>query len=493
MPKRNFGSIFPTVKKIVQRFMQTLSRGKISWLIIAFTLLLLSYLLLFINLHKIQKQYKLLSQTYTVLNRLEKLELSIKEMGIEYRNAIISKSSGSIDDYSKAKKQNSTQVNEMGRLVAENPLQIKNFNQLNLLNDSLRSGFDKNLSEGLKTTNKDTIFSYLRYGLLSDEIMPAINKVRVMENNELNLLNERNAELEKFSSTINFINLIFLGIVFLIIIWTFYNYNEEYRARIEGAKREARYKKELEEKIEKLNETNNSLDEANKKINELKQVEKFSASGRVARTIAHEVRNPLTNINLASNELATTLNTEDDKMMLSIITRNSSRINDLISNLLNATRATELDLKPILANELLEKVLVLANDRLELKEIDVIKNYQDESCLLKVDEEKMVIALLNIVVNAIEAMDAKEIRQLNISIQRTSENYCKIRIEDTGEGMSEDQVANIFDPFFSQKTNGMGLGLTNTQNIIYSHTGSIQVESEKGKGTIFTIQLPVFS
>ena len=135
---------------------------------------------------------------------------------------------------------------------------------------------------------------------------------------------------------------------------------------------------------------------------------------------------------------------------------------------------------------MLDGALELAKDRLALNKIQVSREYSDE-CIVSADIEKMKIALLNIIVNAIEAMEpGKGI--LRIQINRR-EDKCTITITDNGSGMDGEAAVRIFDPYFTTKIKGNGLGLTNTQNIILNHKGNISVESEKGKGTVFIITL----
>ena len=108
---------------------------------------------------------------------------------------------------------------------------------------------------------------------------------------------------------------------------------------------------------------------------------------------------------------------------------------------------------------------------------------------MAVDEEKIRIAFLNIIINAIEAMEkGKGILQLTTSAE---ENRCIIEIKDNGAGMDEDTLQKMFEPYFSNKPKGNGLGLTNTQNIILSHKGKLKIDSKPGRGTHFMIILQI--
>lgn len=217
-------------------------------------------------------------------------------------------------------------------------------------------------------------------------------------------------------------------------------------------------------------------------------LKKFSSTGRIARLLAHEVKNPLTTILLSADQLQMELPESvlaESGDLIDVIRRNCDRINHLVTQLLDSTRFTELDSKSHSINTLLDAALEHVQDRIELKGISIIKNYQADICDVQVDGEKVKIALINLIVNAIEAMNDKTgklILRTNIK-----NNQCRIEIRDNGEGIPKENVERLFEPFFTSKTTGSGLGLTNTQNIILSHGGSIRVKSDVGKGTSFLI------
>lgn len=224
---------------------------------------------------------------------------------------------------------------------------------------------------------------------------------------------------------------------------------------------------------------------------EKRNQEKFVITGRIARVIAHEVRNPLTNILLAvgqcrQEELPSA---EDSSLYLDIIERNCTRINVLVTELLQSTRMLELNMHEQPANDVVKKALALAEDRLQLNGIRLLEHYMQENAILLVDEEKMNIALLNLFINAIEAMTPGT-GILTVSTQM-GQGKVFIRIGDNGAGIPEENKSKLFDPFYTSKAKGNGLGLTSTQNIILNHKGTIQVESALGEGTLFTITLPV--
>ncbi|WP_143304744.1 hybrid sensor histidine kinase/response regulator [Chitinophaga vietnamensis] len=231
--------------------------------------------------------------------------------------------------------------------------------------------------------------------------------------------------------------------------------------------------------------------ERKRKAQEKQQQEKFAITGRIARLIAHEVRNPLTNILLAVSQLKTeaAAATEDAQLYLDIMERNCHRINQLVSELLQSTRMIELNMLPQGLNALAEKALHQAHDRLQLNDIAIVKQLHEPDQLIMADEDKLLIALLNIIINGIEAMKAGE---GTLTVRTWHEKgQVFIRISDNGSGIEAENVAKLFEPFFTNKTKGTGLGLTATQNIILNHKGIVSVESTPGAGTSFTISFPV--
>lgn len=232
------------------------------------------------------------------------------------------------------------------------------------------------------------------------------------------------------------------------------------------------------------------ITEKKREEHEKRAQEKFVISGRIARVIAHEVRNPLTNILLAVGQFKQEddIDKEDRNLYMDIIERNCTRINQLVTELLQSTRMMELHLQEYNVNTLVKNALALARDRLQLADIRLNEFYTEKDTVLLADEEKMNIALLNIFINAIEAMVPGE-GILTVSTE-TDNGKAYIRIRDNGAGIPEENKARLFDPFFTSKTKGTGLGLTSTQNIIINHKGTIHVESAPGEGTLFTIILP---
>lgn len=218
------------------------------------------------------------------------------------------------------------------------------------------------------------------------------------------------------------------------------------------------------------------------------QTEKLAAAGRLVRTLAHEVRNPLNNINLSIEQLSNQVSGDADAAMyLDIVQRNAKRIGDLITELLDSSLV---DLKMKSHKEslqnVLDKAIESANDRLTFKNIEFEIVYPPKPAYIIMDEEKLKVAFLNIIINAIEAIDDTK-GKITISILSFTNLY-QVIIKDNGVGIAEENMHKLFEPYFTSKRNGIGLGLANTFSIMQSHNAQVEVQSKLGKGTEFVIE-----
>jgi signal transduction histidine kinase len=218
-------------------------------------------------------------------------------------------------------------------------------------------------------------------------------------------------------------------------------------------------------------------------------VEKLGATGRLVRTLAHEVRNPLNNINMSVEQLVHTgTENEESTLFLDIIQRNSKRIGDIITELLDTARPTELTFEKHTVQAIMDEAIAEALDRITLQHINMQIRYINAPCYLMANKEKLRIAFLNIVINAVEAM-TPGIGVLTITID-TAKDVHIVTIKDNGCGIPEENVSRLFEPYFTSKRNGMGLGLAATLNILQSHKANIDVTSVLKQGTVFNISFP---
>lgn len=218
-------------------------------------------------------------------------------------------------------------------------------------------------------------------------------------------------------------------------------------------------------------------------------VEKLGATGRLVRTLAHEVRNPLNNINMSVEQLAhSDGENEESSLFLDIIQRNSKRIGDIITELLDTARPTELTFERQSLQVVMDEAISEALDRITLQQINMQVRYANHPCFILANREKLRIAFLNIIINAVEAMEpGKGI--LTVSVE-ANKNLHVVVISDNGCGIPEENISRLFEPYFTSKRNGMGLGLAATLNILQSHRANIDVSSVQKRGTTFTISFP---
>lgn len=212
--------------------------------------------------------------------------------------------------------------------------------------------------------------------------------------------------------------------------------------------------------------------------------EKLAATGRLVRTLAHEVRNPLSNIHMSLEQLGS-LTKGEERVYIDIIDRNGKRINDLITELLTSSKPTEMVFDRIVLQTAVDETIGIALDRLTLKQIKLKVNYPESPCYIRADKEKLKIALLNIIINAIEAIENVK-GELVISLVPNDENY-SLEIADNGCGIPQENLSKLFEPYFTSKRNGIGLGLASTLNIIQAHNAAIEVKSKVNAGTTFII------
>lgn len=224
---------------------------------------------------------------------------------------------------------------------------------------------------------------------------------------------------------------------------------------------------------------------------ELITAEKLTMTGKIARSIAHEVRNPLTNLSLALDQLKDEMPATDEYIntLTDIIRRNVDRIGQLVTEMLNSSKPRDLDRRQQDMNEVVTDTLQLVRDRLRLKSMQLITDFEPAGSFALIDREQVKTALVNILINAVEAMEPEK-GILTVRTAYTDDNRVMVAVKDNGSGISDENRRRLFDPFFTGKAAGMGLGLTATQNIVASHRGSIEVESQVGQGTTFRIYFP---
>lgn len=451
------------------------NRTRIGFLA-AFLLLLVSYILTFISTQKVISQDYWINHTNEVLHNLDNVLASVTSSESALGGYLLTSDKNLLNIYGQSEIDTYNTLRTL-RMLRADRRQKKDMDTLRDLIDSRFIWIRKVIADF--DSSKKIPVSVLRENNEAFSRMTNIKEyVHAMQASEKELWVTRSESASRYSDLIRVFNITSIIIAILLTLYSFIVFNKENKAKREASKKAAEFRDQLENRVRQLAELNTELIE-------LRSLEKYSVTGRIARTIAHEVRNPLTNINLATEQLRSEFRaTDSSEMLFNMITRNSDRINALVSDLLNATRVSELKFARVSINEILDQSLELARDRIELNQVKVVRKYDPEICKISADVEKIKIAFLNIIVNAIEAMGANGILEIST---KDFNNRCVVKITDNGKGMSRADLGKLFEAYFTTKEKGNGLGLANSQNIILGHGGSITAESEPGKGTTFTI------
>ena len=244
-----------------------------------------------------------------------------------------------------------------------------------------------------------------------------------------------------------------------------------------------------------INSRKAALEEKEKTRHKLIQSEKLAALGTVAAGVAHEVKNPLAIIVQGVAFLKTSL--YNDVRLLDVVSRiekSALRADNIVRSLLSFSREISLKMEEMDITPVIDETLSFIDEQIRHKNIHVKKLYASDLPKIIIDSNQIKQVFTNLFMNAIEAMQEGGILGIRTEKKKddTNQDYVRIVVSDTGEGIPEDRIRRIFDPFFTTKyTEGnTGLGLSITKGIIDKHRGTIEIESEPGRGTRVMIGLP---
>ena len=242
------------------------------------------------------------------------------------------------------------------------------------------------------------------------------------------------------------------------------------------------------------------LDESHRKLKEqtdilfqteeqLRRADRLSALGELSASMAHEIRNPLGSIKGAVEILKDDYQEDDAKYeFIRILLKETDRLNSIVQEFLGFARPKQPDFRQADINEAIESVLALTAQEARKGGVNVEKRLDPAIGRRSLDAGLLKQAFLNLVLNAVQAMPDGGVLTVESALKG---NAVEMKISDTGIGIPDENRKKLFSPFFTTKRDGTGLGLAITYRIIRNHKGDIGVESELGKGTTFTVKLPV--
>lgn len=244
--------------------------------------------------------------------------------------------------------------------------------------------------------------------------------------------------------------------------------------------------------------------EAAKSEAALRRTEALAAVGEAAAQLAHEIKNPLGSIRLGVEMLREHTTADEAQRTITLVERGIQHLNKLVVDVTQFSRRRELDRTEVDLHETIDSSIDLVADRIKEKETPIEKEYTSTEISGAWDREQLSEVFVNILANAIDASEPRSPVKISTELiepgataalvgMPTMDTRPRVRIEisDQGAGMDEKTVNRLFEPFFTTKKRGTGLGLSIVRQIIDLHGGSIDVQSERGKGTAFTIELPL--
>jgi signal transduction histidine kinase len=252
---------------------------------------------------------------------------------------------------------------------------------------------------------------------------------------------------------------------------------------------------------EEFNSMARSLHENQRK---LRRVERLAAMSKFATLVSHEIRNPLNSMNINMQILKREIenpagNAKKKQKYLNIISSEINRMENLIKNFLMIARPPRFDFVLNDMHGILEEVILLHGENSKQQNICIKKEFQDEKTITNVDRDQMKQVFHNIIINALQAMPGGGELKIQTSLKKMGNSldqnvqFIRIKFIDTGIGIPEDKINDIFEVYYTMKKTGTGLGLAIARQIVEGHFGAIDVKSTLGEGTTVTVSIPANS
>lgn len=227
-------------------------------------------------------------------------------------------------------------------------------------------------------------------------------------------------------------------------------------------------------------------------MEKLKHEERLASLGRLATGIAHEIRNPLSSIkmNLAILGKRLTLNAQDNEHF-EIAKEGVANLEKIVTEFISYAKPMPLKTGRQNLHQVIDEIIAMLKPQCEEANVTIERKYAKSMPLVSIDKMKIQQALLNVILNALQASAKGDSITLHTAHVDVSPAYVVVEVEDRGVGISEEDVQFVFDPFFTTKRSGTGLGLSIVRSILVTHNGSVDIKSKKGKGTKITFKIPV--
>ena len=235
----------------------------------------------------------------------------------------------------------------------------------------------------------------------------------------------------------------------------------------------------------------------------MRRSDRLATLGMIAAGIAHEVKNPLVGIRGAAQLMRSELRTGSGKSLdeyLDVILKEADRLNSVLEGILDFTRLKPRDMKGYNVHSILDRVLLLNEENVRQNGVVLSRMYDPSLPDITGNQDQLVQVFLNIIKNAVEAMPKggkltimTRMSDLFTTVQADRRKYqlMVVKVSDTGPGIKQQHLQNIFTPFFTTKDRGVGLGLALSYQIVQEHLGTIRVESQENEGTTFSVYLPL--
>jgi signal transduction histidine kinase len=244
----------------------------------------------------------------------------------------------------------------------------------------------------------------------------------------------------------------------------------------------ASWNRELEERVRE------KTTELQRVQGEIIQAEKMSTLGYLSAGMAHEIRNPLNSIGLYVQLVKGSPDETERLECLEKIEQEIKRIDGILRKLMDAVKRPRFHLQQVSISDVIDSAIDLFNSRMEMHRVSLEREFRRIPPPIQADPTELEQIFTNLFVNSIEEMTDGGV--LGVVLDQ-DDNTIVIRVSDTGKGIPRENISRVFDPFFTTKNSGTGLGLSVVLRIVRTYNGRIEVESEVGKGTVFTVFLPV--